>query len=100
LVLIVVTLTQPQSVADDLVVKTDETSPREEIQRDHPGSMLPFVSGNAIKKIRTGVKARRSPSFDPLAGAFTLRLNQFQTKREYCFVWAAASTTHNIGRYK
>jgi hypothetical protein len=46
-------------MADNRVVATDGTSPRKEIQRDHPGSMLSFVSGNAIKTIRTGVKARR-----------------------------------------
>jgi hypothetical protein len=56
---IVVTLTQTQSMADNSVVTTDGASPRKEFQRDHPGSMLSFVSGNAIKIIRAGVKARR-----------------------------------------
>jgi hypothetical protein len=36
LALVVVTLTQTQSMADNSVVNTDGASPRQEIQRDHP----------------------------------------------------------------
>jgi hypothetical protein len=54
-----VTLTQAPSVADDGVVKANGTSPRQEVQRNHPGSMLSFTSGSAIKRITAGVKARR-----------------------------------------
>jgi hypothetical protein len=58
-VLVIVALTEPPSVADDRVVAAKGTSPRQEVQRDHPGSMLSFASGSAIKRITAGVKARR-----------------------------------------
>jgi len=48
-----------QSMADDRLVPADRTSPRQQVQWDHPGSMLSFVSGSAIKRITAGVKARR-----------------------------------------
>ena len=57
-VLAVVALTQSPSVADDRVIPANGTSPRQEVQRDHPGSMLSFASGSAIKRITAGVKAR------------------------------------------
>jgi hypothetical protein len=50
---------EPPSMADDRVVAANRTSPRQELQRDHPGSMLSFASGSAIKIITAGVKARR-----------------------------------------
>ena len=56
---VVVGLAESPSVADDRVVPADRTSPRQEVQRDHPGSMLSFASGSAIKRITAGVKARR-----------------------------------------
>ena len=58
-VLVIMALTESPSVADDRVVAADGTSPRQEVQRDHPGSMLSFASGSAIKRITAGVKARR-----------------------------------------
>jgi hypothetical protein len=58
-VLVIVALTQSPSVADDGVVTANGTSPRQEVQRDHPGSMLSFASGSEIKRITAGVKARR-----------------------------------------
>jgi len=58
-VLVIVALTESPSVADDRVVAANGTSPRQEVQRDHPGSMLSFTSGSAIKIITAGVKARR-----------------------------------------
>jgi hypothetical protein len=54
-----VALTESPSVADDRVVPADWTSPRQEVQWDHPGSMLSFASGSAINRITAGVKARR-----------------------------------------
>jgi len=56
---VIVALTESPSVADDRVVAANGTSPRQEVQRDHPGSMLSFTSGSAIKIITAGVKARR-----------------------------------------
>ena len=48
-------------MADDRVAPTNWALPRQEVQGDHPGSMLSFVSGSAIKRITAGVKARRGP---------------------------------------
>jgi hypothetical protein len=56
---IVVALTESPAVTDDRVVTANGTSPRQQVQRDHPGSMLSFASGSAIKRITAGVKARR-----------------------------------------
>ena len=53
----IVGLPEPPSMADDRMVAANRTSPRQEIQRDHPGSMLSFASGSAIKRITAGVKA-------------------------------------------
>jgi hypothetical protein len=56
---VIVGWTKSTSVADDGGVPAHWTSPRQEVQRDHPGTMLSFVSGSAIKRITAGVKARR-----------------------------------------
>jgi hypothetical protein len=56
---VIVGLAEPPSMADDRVVPANRTLPRQEVQRDHPGSMLSFASGSAIKRITAGVKARR-----------------------------------------
>jgi len=56
---VVVALTESPAVADDRVVTADWTSPWQQVQWDHPGSMLSFASGSAIKRITAGVKARR-----------------------------------------
>ena len=56
---VVVGLAEPSSMANDRVVLADRTPPRQEVQGDHPGSMLSFASGSAIKRITAGVKARR-----------------------------------------
>jgi len=55
--LIVVALAESPSMTDDGVLPADGTLPRQEGQRDHPGSMLSFSSGSAIKRITAGVKA-------------------------------------------
>jgi len=85
---VIVALTQPSSMANNRVVPTERTSPRQEAQWDHPGSTLSFVSGSAINRITAGVKARRDRSllkFRSAGWAFTLQQSQFQTKKEYCF---------------
>jgi hypothetical protein len=56
---VIVGLAKSPSVADDRGVPANRTLPRQEGQRDHPGSMLSFSSGSAIKRITAGVKARR-----------------------------------------
>jgi len=73
-VLVVVSMAEPSSVANDRVLLANGTSPRQETQRDHPESLLSSASGSAIKRITAGVKAaadRRCQSFD-LRPAFTL----------------------------
>ena len=56
---VIVDLTKPPSRANDRVAPAQRTQPREDLQRDHPGSALSFVAGSAIKRITAGVKARR-----------------------------------------
>jgi hypothetical protein len=56
-VLVIVALTPAPSMANDGVVVTSWTTPRQTFQRNHPGSMLSFASGSAIKRITAGVKA-------------------------------------------
>jgi len=46
-------------MTDDRLTAANRALPWEEIQRDHPGSILSFASGSAIKRITAGVKARR-----------------------------------------
>jgi hypothetical protein len=46
-------------MANDRELPANRTSPRQQVQRDHPGSILSFASGNAIKRITAGVKTRR-----------------------------------------
>jgi hypothetical protein len=58
-VLVIVSLTESLAVADDRVDSANGASPRQQIQRDYPGSMLSFASGSAIKRITADVKARR-----------------------------------------
>ena len=58
-VTVIVGLAEPPSVADDGVVTAHGALPRQAVQRDHPGSILSWASGSAIKRITAGVKARR-----------------------------------------
>jgi hypothetical protein len=57
IVMFVVGLAGTSSVTNDRVLAADRTSPRQEIQRNYPGSMLSFASDSAIKIITAGVKA-------------------------------------------
>jgi len=56
-VLVIVALASAPSMANDGVVVTSWATPRQAVQRNHPGSMLSSVSGSAIKRITAGVKA-------------------------------------------
>jgi hypothetical protein len=56
-VLVIVALTSAPSMANDRVIVTNWTTPRQALQRHHPGSMLSSASGSAIKRITAGVKA-------------------------------------------
>jgi len=57
--LVVVGLPESPPVADDGVVLAERAQPRQEIQRNYPGSTLSLGSGSATKRITAGVKARR-----------------------------------------
>lgn len=73
--LVVVSLAEAPSVANDRIVAANGASPRQALQRNYPGSGLSFVSGSAITRITAGVKARRRPSpakFRSAGRAFTL----------------------------
>jgi len=59
LVLVIVRLPESPSVTNDRVVAAQRAQPRQQMQRNYPGSMLSLVSGSAIKRITAGVKARR-----------------------------------------
>ena len=59
LMLAIVGWAESSSMADDRAAAANRTAPREQVQWDHPGSMLSFASGSAIKRITAGVKARR-----------------------------------------
>ena len=82
-VLVIVSLAEPSSVANDRVIPAYGTSPRQEGQRDHPGSVLSSGSGSAIKRITAGVKAaadRPYQSFD-LRPAFTLPVKSVSNEK-------------------
>jgi len=71
-------------MADDRVPLANRTSPRQKVQGDHPGSMLSFASGSAIKRITVGVKARRWFSLPGLLRrpAFTLLVYSLSNEKE------------------
>ena len=50
-VLVIVALASAPSMANDRLVVTNWTTPRQALQRNHPGSMLSSASGSAIKRI-------------------------------------------------
>jgi len=98
---VIVALTESPSVPDDRIATANGTSPRQELQRDHPGSALSSASGSAIKRITAGVKAaadRRCQSFD-LGPAFTLPATSLSNeKRIQLFDVRREPLTQNIGR--
>ena len=47
---VVVGLAEPPAVANDRIVLADRTSPRQQVQRHYPGSMLSFVVWQCDKK--------------------------------------------------
>ena len=107
-VLIVVVLTQSPPVANDRVITANRASPREKVQRDHPGSALSSASGSAIKRITAGVRAAadRRCQVSIWRLAFTLPVKSVQTKKEYCFLVVAVPRTRprletmHIGGYQ
>ena len=59
LVTVIVGAAESPPVTNDRVLPANRTPPREKTQWDHPGSVLSFASGSAIKRITAGVKVRR-----------------------------------------
>ena len=58
-VTVIVGAAESPPVTNDRVLPANQAPPREETQWDHPGSVLSFASGSAIKRITAGVKVRR-----------------------------------------
>jgi hypothetical protein len=56
---VIVRLPESPSVTNDRLALTKRAEPRQEIERNYPGSRLSCVSGFAINRIMAGVKARR-----------------------------------------
>jgi hypothetical protein len=99
---VIVGLTEPPSMADDRVVLADRASSRQEAQRDHPGSMLSFAPGSAIKRITAGVKARRDRSLlksRSAAGPSPSGKVSFERKKNTALRCWPRAITQNIGRY-
>ena len=82
-------------MADDRVVPANRTSPRQEVQWDHPGVDVVFRLWQCDKENhgwREGPPVTVLCQSSRSAGrAFTLRLNQLRTKKEYSFALLAAS---------
>jgi hypothetical protein len=59
LVLVIVALASAPSMADDRVVLTNWTTPRQALQRNHPGSMFVFRFWQCDKKNHGWREGRR-----------------------------------------
>ena len=100
-VLVVVRITEPSSVANDRVLPADGASPRQEAQRNHPGSVLSSASRSAIKRITAGVKAAadRRCQVSIWGPAFTLPVKSASNEKRILLSVARRETlTQNIGR--
>jgi hypothetical protein len=62
-VTVIVGAAEPPSVADDRVVTANRALPWQEVQWDHPGSLLSFATVSATNRITVGAQAAadRSP---------------------------------------
>ena len=102
-VLVVVVLTQSPPVADDRVITANRASPRETVQRDHPGSALSSASGSAIKRITAGVKAAadRRCQVSIWGLAFTLPVKSVSNEKRILICGVGGEPLHkNFGRFK
>src|SRR5262249_53782518 len=101
---VIVALSQSEPVADDGRFAADCAPPRQQTQRNYPGSVLSFASGSEKKRITAGVEARRDRSPDKFRSA-GLGLHppgkvRFERKKEYSFAPASASWSHKNGRLR
>lgn len=91
-------------MADDRMILANRTLPWQEIQRDHPGSMVSLDSGSAINRITTGVKARRDRSllltFRSAGWASPSGKVSFERKKNTTSLLAARPSLFDFGRYK
>ena len=101
---VVVSLAGTPSMADDRVVLADWTPTRQEVQGDHPGSMLSVASGSAIKRITLRVKACRWTvllrKFRSWGWAFTLPAKSVSKEKRILLCGRPRAPTQNIGRFK
>ena len=94
-------LAESPSVANDRVSPANRTLPRQEVQGDHPGSLLSFSSGSAIKRITAGVKARRDRSLlksRSAAGPSPSGNVSFERKKNTALRGRPPASHSNIGR--
>ena len=101
LVLAVVAPATAPSMANDRFVAADWTTPRQQVQCDHPGSALSSASGSAIKRITAGVKAAadRRCQVSIWGPAFTLPVKSVSNeKRILLSVSRREPLIQNIGR--
>ena len=90
-------------MANDRMVPANRTSPRQQVQRDHPGSTLSFASGSEIKRITAGVKAGpdRRCQVSIWWLAFTLQVKSVPNeKRISRSAYCPHDLVYNIGRFK
>ena len=101
-VAVIVGLAEPLSMTDDRVVAANRTPPREEAHRNHPGSMLSFASGSAIKRItvwREGLplvlsaRLLRRP-------ALTLLVYSLSNEKKNCFRWVSGHPPYGLAGIK
>ena len=101
-VLVIVALASAPSMANDRVAVTNWTTPRQALQRNHPGSMLSSASGSAMKRITAGVKAaadRSLPSFDLRTGLHPPGKVSLERKQNTAFQGSPrAPLARDIGR--
>ena len=100
-VLVIVALASALSMANDRFVAANWTTPRQQVQCDHPGSALSSASGSAIKRITAGVKATadRRCQVSIWGPAFTLPVKSVSNeKRILLSVSPREPLTQNIGR--
>jgi hypothetical protein len=86
-------------MANDRAVPANRTSPRQQVQRDHAGVDVVFRLWQCDKE-NHGWREGRPVTvlcqvFDPAGRAFTLRLNQIRTKKEYSFALPEATLSEH-----
>ena len=100
---VIVRQAEPLSMADDRLAPANRAPPRQQVHWNYPGSALSFVSGNEIKRITAGVRARRDracqvsicwPGLHPPAKSAS------NEKRILLCVDGREPTTRDIGRFK